>query len=68
MTSLIDEIKSSRTHFDVVIDDWHRISNGAVIDALAYLLNHAGHHLQVVVTSRTRAGLPTGRLRVFTTN
>jgi serine/threonine-protein kinase PknK len=64
LASLIDEIESNNGQFAVVIDDWHRINNGAVIDALAYLLNHAGHHLQVVVTSRTRAGLPTGRLRV----
>ena len=36
----------------------------ATIEALAYLLDHGGHLLQMVVTSRTRAGLPMGRMRV----
>lgn len=64
LTSLINEIEGADARFVVVIDDWHRISNEATIEALAYLLNHAGRHLQVVVTSRTRGGLPIGRLRV----
>jgi serine/threonine-protein kinase PknK len=64
LTSLINEIDACGTRFVVVIDDWHRIRNAITIEALAYLLDHASHHLQVVVTSRTRAGLPMGRLRV----
>ncbi len=64
MTSLINEIDSAQTRLVIVIDDWHRISNGVTIDALAYLIENAGQHLQVVVTSRTRAGLPLGRLRI----
>ncbi len=64
LTSLINEIDGGGTRFVVIIDDWHRISNAVTIEALAYLLDHASHQLQVVVTSRTRAGLPTGRLRV----
>ena len=64
LTSLINEIDACGTRFVVVIDDWHRIRNAITIEALAYLLDHASHHLQVVVTSRTRAGLPMGRMRV----
>ena len=65
LTSLINEIDAGRhAHSSSIIDDWHRITNGATIEALAYLLDHGGHHLQVVVTSRTRAGLPMGRMRV----
>ena len=48
----------------MIIDDWHRITDAATIEALAYLLDHGGQHLQMVVTSRTRAGLPMGRMRV----
>ena len=48
----------------VIIDDWHRITDAATIEALVHLLDHGDHHLQVVVTSRTRAGLPMGRMRV----
>jgi len=64
LTSLINEIDQSDTRIAVVIDDWHRASDAATIAALTYLLDHGSHHLQVVVTSRTRAGLPFGRMRV----
>ena len=64
LTSLINEIHEGGTVLTVIIDDWHRITDAATIEALAYLLDHGGHLLQVVVTSRTRAGLPTGRMRV----
>ena len=64
LTSLINEIHAGGTHIVVIIDDWHRITDAATIEALAYLLDHGGHHLQVVVTSRARAGLPMGRMRV----
>ena len=64
LTSLINEIHEGGTRIVVIIDDWHRITDVATIDALAYLLDHGGHHLQVVVTSRARAGLPMGRMRV----
>ena len=64
LTSLINEIDAGGTGFVVIIDDWHRITDVATIEALAYLLDHGGHLLQVVVTSRARAGLPMGRMRV----
>jgi len=64
LTSLINEIDESGTRIAVIIDDWHRITDATTIEALVHLLDHGGHHLQVVVTSRTRAGLPTGRMRV----
>ena len=64
VTSLINEIHEGGTRIVVIIDDWHRITDAATIEALAHLLDHGGHHLQVVVTSRTRAGLPMGRMRV----
>jgi serine/threonine-protein kinase PknK len=63
LTSLINEIHEGGIPIAVIIDDWHRITDAATIAALAYLLDH-GSHLQVVVTSRTRGGLPTGRMRV----
>jgi serine/threonine-protein kinase PknK len=64
LTSLINDIDVGGTPLVLIIDDWHRISDAATIAALAYLLDHGGHQLQVVVTSRTRAGLPVGRMRV----
>ena len=64
LTSLINEIDEGGTRFAVIIDDWHRITDPPTIDALSYLLEHGGDNLQVAVTSRTRAGLPIGRMRV----
>src|SRR5262245_31319149 len=64
LTSLINQIDEGGTRIVFIIDDWHRITDAATIEALAYLLDHGGHHLQIVVTSRTRAGLPMGRMRV----
>lgn len=65
LTSLINAIHKTGTRITVVIDDWHRISGAATIEALTYLLDRGGHLLQVVVTSRTRAGLPMSRMRVL---
>jgi serine/threonine-protein kinase PknK len=64
LTSLINDIDAGCTHITVILDDWHRITDAATIESLAYLLDHGGDHLQIVVTSRTRAGLPMGRTRV----
>lgn len=64
LTALINDVDEVGTTVAVMIHDWHRITDPATIEAMAYLLDHASHHLQVVVTSRTRAGLPLGRMRV----
>jgi ATP/maltotriose-dependent transcriptional regulator MalT len=64
LASLINEIHESDERVAVVIDDWHRVTNAATISAMEFLLDNGCHHLQFVVTSRTRSGLPTGRLRV----
>lgn len=65
LSSLIDEIHSSGERLVVVIDDWHRVSADETIEAMDFLLDHGCHHLQLVVTSRTQAGLPPlSRMRV----
>jgi serine/threonine-protein kinase PknK len=64
LASLINEIHETGTRIAIILDDWHRITDVATIEALAYLLDRGCHHLQVVVTSRTRAGLPMSRMRV----
>lgn len=64
LTALINDIEAQRSPTCVVIDDWHRITDPATTEAMAYLLDHAGPRLQVVVTTRSRSGLPLGRMRV----
>src|SRR5271156_220375 len=64
LTSLIDEIHESDDRIAVVIDDWHHVSDSQTSAALGFLLDNGCHHLQVIVTSWSRAGLPLGRLRI----
>ena len=65
LASLINEIHENGDRIAIIIDDWHRVTGAATIEALTYLLDRGGHLLQVVVTSRTRAGLPMSRMRVL---
>ena len=48
----------------MVIDDWHRVTDTATSAALGFLLDNGCHHLQIIVTSWSRAGLPLSRLRI----
>jgi ATP/maltotriose-dependent transcriptional regulator MalT len=64
LTSLINEIHQSGEPVAVVVDDWHLVTDPAAVAAMEFLLDSGCHHLQVIVTSRTKAGLPLGRLRV----
>ena len=64
LTSLIDEIHDKDDRIALVIDDWHRVSDGQTTAALGFLLDNGCHHLQVIVTSWSRAGLPVGKLRI----
>lgn len=64
ITTLINEIHSSGETFAVVIDDWHRVTNRSTLAAMEFLLDNASHHLRLIVTSRSTAGLPISRMRV----
>ncbi|TQF74037.1 protein kinase [Rhodococcus spelaei] len=64
LTSLVNEIHDRGERIALVIDDWHRVSGTATIDALDFLLENGCHHLQVLVTSRNVTGLPMSRMRV----
>jgi ATP/maltotriose-dependent transcriptional regulator MalT len=64
LTSLINDITESDEPMAVIIDDWHRITSAAVIGALDFLLEHGSEDVRMVVTSRSRSGLPLSRMRV----
>ena len=64
LTSLIDEIHENDDRIAVVIDDWHRVSDPQTTAALGFLLEHGCHHLRIIVTSWSRAGLPVSKLRI----
>src|SRR5271155_78197 len=64
LTTLIDEIHEKDDRMAVVIDDWQRVSDAQSAAALGFLLEHGCHHLQIIVTSWSRAGLPVSKLRM----
>lgn len=64
LTSLINQIHESGTRMTLVIDDWHRVTDAGTIAALRYLLDNVADGLTVVVTSRSRSGLPMSRMRM----
>lgn len=64
LTTLIDEIHEKDDRIALVIDDWHRVSDPATTAALGFLLERGCHHMQIIVTSWSRAGLPLSRLRI----
>jgi serine/threonine-protein kinase PknK len=64
LTSLIDEIHEKDDRIALVIDDWHRVSDAGTTAALGFLFEHGCHHLQIIVTSWSRAGLPVSKLRI----
>jgi ATP/maltotriose-dependent transcriptional regulator MalT/serine/threonine protein kinase len=63
-TTLIDEIHQKDDRMALVIDDWHRVSDAQTTAALGFLLEHGCHHLQIIMTSWSRAGLPVSKLRI----
>ncbi|HEY2503794.1 MAG TPA: protein kinase [Mycobacterium sp.] len=65
LTQLIDEIHEKDDRMAVVIDDWQRVSDAQTAAALGFLLEHGCHHLQIIVTSWSRAGLPVSKLRIL---
>ncbi len=64
LASLIDEIDENATPVTLVIDDWQRVSHTQTADALRFLIDHGSHHLQIIVNSWSRAGLPLSELRL----
>jgi ATP/maltotriose-dependent transcriptional regulator MalT len=64
LASLIDEIDENGDPVTLVIDDWRRVSDGQTIDALRFLIDNGGDHLQIIVTSWSRAGLSLSKLRL----
>ncbi|MGX7729902.1 protein kinase domain-containing protein [Rhodococcus sp. 2H158] len=65
LSTLIDEIHREEAPMALVIEDWHLVTAPGTVAALDFLLDRGCHHLQIVVTSRSQAGLPLSRMRVL---
>ncbi|MGW4770504.1 protein kinase domain-containing protein [Nocardia sp. NPDC004278] len=63
LTSLINDIDRRGEQLVVVIDDWHRATDPATTRALRYLIEGCSPTLHVVITSRSRTGLPMSSMR-----
>lgn len=64
LTSIIDALHDADEPTTLIVDDWQRVSDSQTIAALSFLLEHGCHHLQIIVTSWSRTGLPLSRLRL----
>jgi len=64
LNALLNSLHSDKQTLALVMEDWHRVDNNETTDALAYLLENSCHHLHLIVTSRTRAGLPLSTMAV----
>jgi ATP/maltotriose-dependent transcriptional regulator MalT len=64
LTSLVNQIAERDEPVAIIVDDWHRVTAPGVIAAMAFLLDHGGHNVHVVVASRSRSGLPVSHLLV----
>ena len=64
LPALVNEVDGSGRTLVVMVDDWHRVTDPRTVAALEFLLDHASPLLQLVVLSRSRTGLPLGRLQV----
>lgn len=64
LSSLINEIHERKHQMAIVVEDWHLVTSNATRSTLRFLLDKGCHHLQWIITSRTKSGLPLGTLRV----
>ncbi|TQC44575.1 protein kinase [Rhodococcus sp. WS4] len=64
LSTLIDRIHENGRRIVIVLDDWHRVTAPDTLGVLRTLLVEGCHHLQILVTSRSRTGLPLSRMRM----
>ncbi len=62
--ALINAIDEGGQDIVIALDDWHLVTDKRTLDVAERLLDAGGAHLSFIITSRTRSGLPLGRLRV----
>jgi serine/threonine-protein kinase/serine/threonine-protein kinase PknK len=64
VNALINRLHSDKQNLALVMEDWHRVNNTETTNTVAYLLENSCHHLHLIVTSRTREGLPLSTMAV----
>ena len=61
---LVNELASSSDPLVLVLDDFHTLHSEAVINILAYLIDHLPPRMHLTILTRTDPPLPLSRLRV----
>lgn len=64
VTALINDIAAVRIPFVLVLDDYHSIDAGSVVQAIAILVERLPPQAHLVIASRTAPALPLARMRV----
>ena len=60
---LLNELAAQERGLTLVLDDYHLITNGAIHEALAYLVERVPSSFRLVLATREDPPLPLGRLR-----
>lgn len=62
--ALINAIDEGGRDIVIALDDWHLVTEPRTRAVVERLLDAGGSHLSFIITSRSRSGLPLGRLMV----
>jgi LuxR family maltose regulon positive regulatory protein len=63
MAGLVNEIASRPDPLILVLDDYHVLSEAALLDGMGFLIDHQPHQLHLVLITREDPNLPLARLR-----
>ena len=62
--SLINDIHDGGRAIAIVIDDWHRMTSIETVAVMTFMFENRCHHVQVIIATRSQAGLPLSLMRV----
>ncbi len=64
LTFLLQDLVEEDSHIILILDDYHVISDHAILDSMLFLIEHVPANLHLVLATRTDPELPLSRLRV----
>lgn len=64
LTSLLNQLEASKQKVVLVLDDYHYVSDPALSQGMAFLLEHLPDHVHVIISTRLDPPLPLARLRM----
>ena len=63
VATLINELATTATELDLVLDDYHLVDSPDLQPSVAYLLEHLPPHVHMLISTRVDPALPLARLR-----